>query len=153
MLGNLPTTAQLLHRCQFTNPMSSALSSTSLLCLWHSFESFSLFLPNYGNDSCASWLQCFSILPSPSETPWDSESLWSNMGFYIFTLNISLSFGSLYMVAEILQKPKPDLKLQLRTFFWGFHKRQCQRIDSKPHLPQWHRWVAEEVGWSKNGFE
>ncbi|KMT02200.1 hypothetical protein BVRB_9g206610 [Beta vulgaris subsp. vulgaris] len=53
----------------------------------------------------------FSLLES--DPPWENGSVWSNMGLYIFSLHIPLSFGGLSVVAHLLNQP--DLEPQIKA--------------------------------------
>ncbi|KAA8526395.1 hypothetical protein F0562_008402 [Nyssa sinensis] len=52
----------------------------------------------------------FSVLGS--DIPWDSQSTWSTMALYLFSLHIPLSFGGLSVVAYLLHQPVLDPQTQ-----------------------------------------
>ncbi|KAL2937735.1 putative membrane peptidase YdiL [Bienertia sinuspersici] len=53
----------------------------------------------------------FSMLES--NPPWESEDVWSTIGFYFFSLHIPMSFGGLSVVAHLLHQS--DLEPQIKA--------------------------------------
>nr|DAD20920.1 TPA_asm: hypothetical protein HUJ06_022383 [Nelumbo nucifera] len=43
-----------------------------------------------------------------TDIPWDSESIWSTMALYFFSLHIPLSFGGLSVISQIRHQPVLD---------------------------------------------
>ncbi|KAL2466478.1 CAAX amino terminal protease family protein [Abeliophyllum distichum] len=52
----------------------------------------------------------FSVLES--DTPCDFGSIWSSMGFYVFSIHVPLSFGGLSLAAKVLHQTVLDPQIQ-----------------------------------------
>ncbi|KAL3632299.1 hypothetical protein CASFOL_025283 [Castilleja foliolosa] len=66
------------------------------------------------SDDTLDSVEGFSILKRDIQV--DIGSVWSSMGFYVFSIHVPLSFGGLSVVANILHQPVLDPYLEAQAF-------------------------------------
>ncbi|XP_073058385.1 uncharacterized protein [Primulina eburnea] len=62
------------------------------------------------NDESSESHEAFSVLRT--DIPCDVGSVWSSIGFYMFSIHVPLSFGGLSVASKILHQPVLDSQIQ-----------------------------------------
>ncbi|XP_042058246.1 uncharacterized protein LOC121802631 [Salvia splendens] len=101
-------------QCQFPANFCTDYGNRLLKC--NSFSKRASFIRRcIKNETKSQPHQGFSVLTTDPQPQLDIGSIWSSMGFYVFSIHVPLSFGGLSAAAKILHQPILDP--QTEAFF------------------------------------
>ncbi|XP_073157036.1 uncharacterized protein [Henckelia pumila] len=93
--------------CRFPNYPAKSLHVVFPNCNFSSRKAASK-LRCMKNDEISEPHQAFSVLRT--DIPCDIGSIWSSIGFYVFSIHVPLSFGGLSVATKMLHQPVLDLQ-------------------------------------------
>lgn len=107
--GGMATTIPGHSLCLFPTDAAKYLDGVLPNCNFSTSKAASKFRC-IKKDEISESHQAFSVLKT--DIPCDVGSVWSSLGFYVFSIHVPLSFGGLSVASKILHQPVLDSQIE-----------------------------------------